>query len=75
MDNSTLVLTAALEIHRDMLVDEAFAGYSGDLDQMQTLIDELWDLQFHSTAGLVPSVVKLVEAWYDKQAEIFGEVV
>ena len=74
MDNSTLVLTAALEIHRDMMDGDAFAGYSGDLDQMQTLIGELWDLQFHSTASVL-TVAKLVGAWYDKQVEIFGEVV
>jgi hypothetical protein len=73
METSTLVLTSALEIHRDMMDGDAFAGYSGDLDQMQTLIEELWDLQFHSTASVL-TVVKLVDAWYDNQVEIFGEV-
>ena len=64
MENSTLVLTALVQLNDELLNDDAFCGYNDDPEGTARLLDELW--------GLVPTVAfdatpdDLVTAWYDQ---------
>jgi hypothetical protein len=75
MENTTLVLTAALTLNGQLLNDDAFAGYSDDEETLQRLMTELWNLVYAHGEPL-PTPALLVEAWYDScymEAEVaFG---
>ena len=65
MENSTLVLTAALTLNGELLNDDAFAGYSDDEETLQRLMTELWNLVYAHGEPL-PTPALLVEAWFDQ---------
>jgi hypothetical protein len=65
METSTLVLTALATLNGELLNDDAFAGYSGEHDEVQRLLTELYDL-IYAHGDPLPTVTLLVEAWYDQ---------
>ena len=44
MENSTLVLTALVQLNDELLNDDAFCGYNDDPEGTARLLDELWGL-------------------------------
>jgi hypothetical protein len=65
METSTLVLTALAALNEDLLNDDAFAGYSGEHDEVQRLLTELYDLVY-AHGDPLPTAALLVDAWYEQ---------
>jgi hypothetical protein len=63
-----LVLEAAIRLDREMLEDEGFAGYDGDMDQFVELQTELYAI-LENVSG-VDSLESLVDTFYLFQNEI-----
>jgi hypothetical protein len=61
MTASTLVLTALLKLHGELLDDPFFAGYEADADAQARLLEELWEQQLAEPAS---DPQELVDGWY-----------
>lgn len=65
-DITTLCLEAALNIHKDISMDEAMGGYDGGFYAMKKLLEELHTV-WHEHPTTLGNAYELEEAWYDAQ--------
>jgi len=64
MQPSTLVLTALLQVHTQIVDDYGFCGYIDDADGTARLLAELWDL-YYAPFHRAETPEELVNAWYE----------
>ena len=73
MQPSTLVLSAVLEIHKQIVDDDGFCGYLDDQDGTAQLLNEVWDL-YYAQFNRPDTVEELVNLWFDQVlATVNGE--
>lgn len=61
MTASTLVLSALLKLHTELLDDPYFCGYEADEAAQARLLEELWEQQLAEPAT---EPQELVDGWY-----------
>ncbi len=64
MQPSTLVLTALLQVHTQIIDDDGFCGYIDDSKGTEQLHNELWDL-YYAPFQRAETPEELVNAWYE----------
>ncbi len=64
MQPSTLVLTACLQLHNQIVDDDGFCGYLDDHQGTTQLLNELWDL-YYAPFQRAETPEELVAAWYE----------
>lgn len=65
-----VALTAACQMHNELLQDEGFAGYDGTKDAFDNLYQELFVIARDEVSLEVDPVDQVVETFYAYQAEI-----
>lgn len=65
-----VALTAACQLHTELLKDEGFAGYDGTKEQFDNLYQELFIIARDEVSLEVEPVEMVVETFYDYQLEI-----
>ena len=65
-----VALTAACQLHSELLSDESFAGYDGTKAAFDSLYSELFVIARDEVSLEVEPVEQVVETWYQYQAEI-----
>lgn len=65
-----VALTAACQLHSELLSDEGFAGYDGTKFQFDMLYRELFMIARDEVSLEVEPVEQVVETFYQYQAEI-----
>lgn len=65
-----VALTAACQLHTELLQDEGFAGYEGTKEQFDNLYLELFIIARDEVSLEVEPVEMVVETYYDYQTEI-----
>lgn len=65
-----VALTAACQLHTELLQDEGFAGYDGTKEQFDILYRELFVIARDEVSLEVAPVEQVVETFYDYQTEI-----
>ena len=68
MQPSTLVLTATLQLHNEIIDDDGFNGYSDDQADSVTLLNDMWEL-FYENRDHIDTPNDLVQFWYDHLLE------
>lgn len=65
-----VALTAACQLHTELLKDPSFAGYDGTKEQFDSLYRELFVIARDEVSLEVAPVEQVVETYYDYQTEI-----
>jgi hypothetical protein len=65
-----VALTAACQLHADLLYSEAFAGYDGSKLQFDLLYRELFIIARDEVSLEIQPVEQVIETFYDYQEEI-----
>jgi len=65
-----VALTAACQLHTDLLPDEGFAGYDGTKAQFDALYRELFVIARDEVSLEIDPVDQVVDTFYDYQLEI-----
>lgn len=66
----TVALTAACQLHEDLLEDDAFAGYDGTKEQFDLLYRELLAVASEGSASEDNPVDVTIETWFAYQLQI-----
>ena len=64
MQPSTLVLTATLELHNQIVDDDGFCGYNDDQVDSERLLNDMWEL-FYRERDHIETPDDLVQFWWD----------
>ena len=64
MENSTLILTALLQLNEELRTNDAFCGYNDDHNGTQKLLEELWDL-YYAQYIRPETAQEMVDIWYE----------
>ena len=70
MSPEAIALTAACELHGELLADQGFAGYDGTKDAFDRLYSELFVIARDEVSLEVEPVSQVVETFYQYQLEI-----
>lgn len=65
-----VALTAACQMHGDLLNDNGFLGYDGTKHSFDSLYNELFVIARDEVSLEVEPVEQVIETWYEYQAEI-----
>jgi len=65
-----VALTAACQLHSDLLYDDGFAGYDGTKSQFDELYAELFIIARDEVSLEIDPVDQVVDTFYDYQTEI-----
>ena len=65
-----VALTAACNLHYDLLYDDGFAGYLGTKRQFDALYQELFIIARDEVSLEVDPLNQVMDTWYDYQFEI-----
>jgi len=65
-----VALTAACQLHADILHDPGFAGYDGTKEQFDNLYRELFAIARDEVSLEIEPLQQVIETWWDYQVEV-----